>query len=216
MKLVKHLFINGPAGKLQAIFNPAEDAKFLAVVCHPHPQFQGTMHNKVVVSTARTLGDLGGAVVRFNFRGVMESEGIYDGGIGEEDDMRAAMEFILNEYPQTRVPLVAAGFSFGAWVGLKVGATDRRVSALIGLGLPVRMFKTEMLHTCTKPKLLIYGDRDEFNPLEKLLPELEKVSEPKEVHIVSQADHFFAGKLEEMNRLIETWMRSTLGFASAG
>jgi len=96
MKLVQNRFIQGAAGKLEAIFNPVDAPKFLAVVCHPHPLYQGTMHNKVVVTAAKALSNKGGAVVRFNFRGVMESEGVHAGGIGEEDDATAALDFIID------------------------------------------------------------------------------------------------------------------------
>ena len=106
-----------------------------AVVCHPHPLFGGTMHNKVVYQTAKTLHRFGLPVLRFNFRGVGSSEGSHDQGEGEREDVSAALDFLAGEYPGA--PLLLAGFSFGSWVGLRVGCRDARVTHLIGLGLPV-------------------------------------------------------------------------------
>ncbi|NTW48404.1 MAG: hypothetical protein HGB19_01470, partial [Chlorobiales bacterium] len=184
MKLVKNIFIYGPAGKLEAIFNPQDNPAFLAVVCHPHPLFEGTMHNKVVVTAAKTLSALGGAVLRFNFRGVMQSEGKYAEGIGEAEDVKAAIDFLKSEYPASNVPVIVCGFSFGAWVGLKYSAKDDRVQYLIGLGLPMRMFDTTVLKESKKPKLLIWGEEDELIPIQDALRQAEEIAEPKTVRTV--------------------------------
>ncbi|KER11111.1 MAG: hypothetical protein HY22_00570 [[Candidatus Thermochlorobacteriaceae] bacterium GBChlB] len=209
MKLVQERFIQGKAGKLEAIFNPVNTPKFLAVVCHPHPLYQGTMHNKVVVTAARALWSQGGAVVRFNFRGVMESEGQHDNGVGEDDDARAAIDFIVGEYPHSAVPIVLAGFSFGAWIAAKVGATDARVSHLIILGLPLSRFEFSNLPATPKPKLLLFGDRDQFCPLDKIHPFVETLSPPKTLHVIQDADHFFNGKQHELTAHMEAWIEKT-------
>ncbi|MDX2128203.1 MAG: alpha/beta family hydrolase [Chloroherpetonaceae bacterium] len=210
--LSQPLMIEGDAGKLEAILNPAERPKFLAVVCHPHPLYQGTMHNKVAVTIARALVETGGAVLRFNFRGVMQSEGTYDHGNGEIRDAERAIEFMLMTYRKFDVPFILAGFSFGAWVGLRHGAANTHVSHLIGLGVPMRLFDPERemvnLTTCTKPKFLLCGERDEFSPMEKLKPFLDSVAEPKTVEIMPDADHFFTGRQHEVKALIETWVKN--------
>lgn len=210
MKLVKNIFISGPAGKLEAIFNPQDSPAFLAVVCHPHPLFEGTMHNKVVVTAAKTLSALGGAVLRFNFRGVMQSEGKYAEGIGEEEDVKAAIDFLKSEYPQSVVPLIVCGFSFGAWVGLTYGTKDDRVQYLIGLGLPMRMFNTTVLNESRKPKLLIWGEEDELIPIQDALRQAESIAEPKTVRTVPNASHFFTKQLSVMSGHIEAWMNEVV------
>src|ERR1700758_3931415 len=133
----RSFFIEGPAGRLEALLwtvadvNPAS----IALVCHPHPLFGGTMHNKVVYQAAKTLDALGLPVLRFNFRGAGLSEGEHDRGRGEQGDVKAAVDFLAEEFPG--VPLLLAGFSFGCWVGLRVGCADERVQELIGMGTPV-------------------------------------------------------------------------------
>jgi alpha/beta superfamily hydrolase len=130
-------FLEGPAGRLEAIlWKPQSSAPPLAaLVCHPHPLFSGTMHNKVVYQAAKSLDALGLPVLRFNFRGAGSSAGSHDGGRGEQQDVRAALDFLAREFPD--VPLLLAGFSFGCWVGLRVACADERVADLIGLGTPV-------------------------------------------------------------------------------
>lgn len=210
MKLTKSLFLQGEAGKLESLYNPKESPKFLAACCHPHPLYQGTMHNKVIVNAANALWELGGAVIRFNFRGVMQSEGKYDEGKGEEDDVQTACEFLLDEYAQSNAPLLVCGFSFGAWVGMKYGSKDERVKYLVGLGLPLRLFDAPYLKTLQKPKLIVWGDKDEYNPMEKISSVIADIAEPKVVEIIDDADHFFTGKLHLMRRTLEQWVSQTV------
>ncbi len=146
------LELEGPAGRLEALLDEAARERRVdpdglltagadrglhaaVVFAHPHPQYGGTMHTKVVYQTAKALGRIGCAVLRFNFRGIGVSEGHYAEGIGELDDFRAALDFMHQRYPAAR--LWSGGFSFGAWVALTVGASDPRVSTLIGLGRPL-------------------------------------------------------------------------------
>ena len=137
----RSFFLNGPAGQLEAMLWTAPESGAStepppsAIVCHPHPMFGGTMHNKVVYQAAKALHELGIPVLRFNFRGTGLSEGAHDRGRGEQDDVRTGLSFLATEFPDR--PIILAGFSFGAWVGLRVGCEDARVTSLIGLGLPV-------------------------------------------------------------------------------
>jgi alpha/beta superfamily hydrolase len=170
------------------------------------------MHNKVVYQTAKTIHRFGLPVLRFNFRGAGSSEGAHDEGRGEQDDVSAALDFLAADYPG--VPLLLAGFSFGSWVGLRVGCSDARVSELIGLGLPVgdligeRQFS--YLDVCGKLKLLVNGEFDQYGPPEKLKAIVEKlpshVKERTSVAIISGADHFFAGHLTDLDRTIAAWL----------
>ena len=214
--LHRPLFLPGPAGRLESLLwsvaESPQGSALAAVVCHPHPLFGGTMHNKVVYQTAKTLHRFGLPVLRFNFRGVGASEGKHDKGLGEQEDVSAALDFLAVEFPG--VPLLVAGFSFGSWVGLRVGCGDSRVTHLIGLGLPVgdliavRGFS--YLEACNKPKLLVAGEFDQYGPphqLNALVAQFSpQVKEQTSVAIIRGADHFFTGHLVELDQIIATWL----------
>jgi uncharacterized protein len=217
--LHRTLFLPGPAGRLEALLwdVPERDGiarpPLAAVVCHPHPLFGGTMHNKVVYQTAKTLHRFGLPVLRFNFRGTGFSEGAHDEGRGEQDDVSAALDFFASEYPGA--PLLVAGFSFGSWVGLRAGCEDSRVADLIGLGLPVGNLANQefsYLDACDKPKLLVSGELDAYGPPENLKAMVEKfpapVKEQTSIAIIPGADHFFAGHLPEVDRVIAAWLKA--------
>jgi len=166
--------------------------------------FGGTMHNKVVYQAAKALHQSGIPVLRFNFRGVGLSEGAHDRGRGEQDDLRAGLDYLAAEFPGR--PILLAGFSFGAWVGLRVGCEDERVKELIGLGLPVDRTDLSYLRACAKPKLIVQGGNDQFGSLINLEPLIAEIPEPKKLVIVEGVDHFFAGKLPEMGAAIHAWL----------
>jgi len=202
-----NFFLDGPAGKLEAVlWTPAHGAspRFAAVVCHPHPLFGGTLHNKVVYQAAKALDSHGGAVLRFNFRGTGLSEGKHDQGPGERDDVHAAVEFLVERYPE--VPLLVAGFSFGCWVGLHVGCEDARVVRLIGIGAPVNASDFSYLEKCSKPKLFVHGANDEFGDVAKLEKIVSGLPGEKKLVVVDGVDHFFKGRVEELGKAIREWM----------
>jgi alpha/beta superfamily hydrolase len=203
----RSLFLEGPAGRLEALFwkPPSRTTPPLAaLVCHPHPLFGGTMHNKVVYQTAKSLDALGLPVLRFNFRGAGSSAGTHDRGRGEQEDVRAALDFLAGEFPDR--PLLLAGFSFGCWVGLEVGCADQRVADLIGLGTPVNNADFSYLHSCRKPKLFVHGSNDKFGDAEKVATLVASLPGEKHLVVVPGADHFFAGKLEQLNGAITAWL----------
>ena len=189
----RSFFIDGPAGRLEAMLWTVAntDPPLVAVVCHPHPLFGGTMHNKVVFQAAKAFHGRGIPVLRFNFRGAGLSEGAHDKGRGEQDDVRAALDYLAREFPDR--PMLLAGFSFGAWVGLRVGCEDARVIQLIGLGLPANNLDLSYLRSCAKPKLIIQGGNDEFGSRANVEALFATMPEPKRLVIVEGADHFFAG-----------------------
>jgi uncharacterized protein len=194
---------------LEGILKPEEpnmQARYTALICHPHPLGGGTMHNKVVFKTAQVLQTLGLPALRFNFRGVGHSTGTYDEGRGEMDDVRYALEFLSHRYPG--LPVVLAGFSFGSWIGLRVGCMDDRVQAMIGLGTPARLFGNDYLQGCHKPKQFIHGTQDELAPYEMMSQWFELVPAPKSLMIVDGADHFFQGRLEEVQAMITSFIRN--------
>jgi alpha/beta superfamily hydrolase len=206
---IRSLFLEGPAGRLEALLNAgAADAEYAAVVCHPHPVFGGTLHNKVVFHATKALNGFGFPVLRFNFRGAGLSQGEHDHGEGETDDVRAALDWMDHEF---RRPMIFAGFSFGAAVGSRVACPDTRVKALIGLGLPVspiddRSYDFDFLKTCAKPKLFVSGDRDQFGTPAQLKALIASVPEPKKLVLIAGADHFFEGRLRELRETIEHWV----------
>ena len=199
-------FIQGPAGPLEAmLWTVAEaDPNLVALVCHPHPLFGGTMHNKGVYQVAKALHQTSIPVLRFNFRGAGLSEGTHDKGRGERDDVRTAVNYLGEQFP--RKPILLAGFSFGAWVGLRVGCEDERVVKLIGLGLPVDSSDLSYLRDCSKPKLIIQGGKDQYGSRAKLESLFATLPEPKHLVVIDGADHFFTGKLDRVGSAIGEWL----------
>jgi uncharacterized protein len=198
--------IAGPAGKLEAMLwtVAAKEPPLAGLVCHPHPLFGGTMHNKVVYQAAKAMHRRGIPVLRFNFRGAGLSEGTHDKGRGERDDVRAAVDWLAAEYPGRRI--VLGGFSFGAWVGLRVGCEEARVTDLIGLGIQVNDSDLSYLRECAKPKLIVQGGNDQFGSQENVAELFASLPEPKKLVMVENVDHFFAGKLNEAGAAIESWI----------
>jgi uncharacterized protein len=199
-------FLHGPAGRLEAMLWTVASASpsYVAVVCHPHPLFGGTMHNKVVFQVAKTLHQRGVPVLRFNFRGAGLSEGKHDKGRGETGDVRAALDYLAKEFPSK--PILLAGFSFGSYVGLRVGCDDSRVTELVGLGIPVNDSDLSFLVECAKPKLFLQGACDQYGARERLESLFAKLPEPKKLVFVEDADHFFAGKLAQMGHSLTEWL----------
>ena len=219
---IRSLFLQGPAGRLEALLNAGSaSATHAAVVCHPHPLFGGTLHNKVVFHTMKALNSFGFPVLRFNFRGTGLSQGDHDHGAGEVDDVRTALDWIDAEF---HLPLLFAGFSFGAAVGLRAAASDSRVKALVGVGTPVapvtsgigskdeepRVYTFDFLHDCVKPKLFVSGARDQFGPRARLEALVASMPEPKKLVVIEGADHFFEGRLRELRDAIEAWMKEAV------
>src|SRR5579863_6024768 len=185
--LIRSLFLDGPAGRLEALLNMgAENGPYAALVCHPHPLYGGTLHNKVVFHAMKALNHFGFPVLRFNFRGTGLSEGRHDGGDGELDDVRVALDWLDQEF---HLPIVFAGFSFGAAIGLHIACSDGRVKAAIGLGVPVlpaddQTYDLRFLRNCNKPKLFVSGARDQFGPKQALESLVSSLFEPKKLVII--------------------------------
>jgi alpha/beta superfamily hydrolase len=212
------LEIGGPAGRLEALLDEpqpirtigadgllypghADRLRAAVVIGHPHTEYGGTMHTKVIYQAAKAFSRIGCAVLRFNFRGAGTSAGAFTGGPGEKDDFRAAIDFMHDRYPEAR--MWASGMSFGAWIGLSVGAADSRISTLIGIALPVATYDWERVRTSPKPKFFIHGERDEICPLKEMREFYARAAEPKELVVIDAADHLFDGKVSEVADAVE-------------
>jgi len=230
--------IQGPAGRLEALIDdpacgcrlapvrprrefaddpaagPDDEPRVAVVVAHPLPTAGGTMHNKVVYQAAKGFCRTGAAVLRFNFRGVGTSDGAFDDGPGEMADFRAALDVMAARYPKAE--LWAAGFSFGAWVAMTVGAEDDRVTALIGIAPPVGQFDFSAVLHSLKPKFFIQGDRDELCPYQATREFYARVPGPKELVTIDGADHLFDGKTSEVAEAVEELLGGYSGLGTRG
>jgi alpha/beta superfamily hydrolase len=162
------------------------------VLCHPHPQYGGEMRNRVIAAALEAARQVGFATLRFNFRGVGASEGAYGEGIGEKDDVRAAIEYLESKLNHSSAPILVLGYSFGAWVGMPVATEEERVKGMVAVSPPLGMFDFEFLKKCGKEKLIIGGDMDVFSPVSLLKEWFKQLKEPKSLAVIQGADHFYS------------------------
>ena len=188
--------IAGPSGRLEALLEEPDAGapRFAALVCHPHPQHGGTMHNKVVYRLARGLRKAGGVVLRFNYRGVNLSEGAYDHGLGETEDARTCLEWLRARYPQ--LPAMIAGFSFGSRIALRIGAQRPDLIKVIAAGFPTVYKDRSYLDPCAVSRIFIHSTNDEFGPKDELAAVVAELDGPPELVFVESKDHFFADALD--------------------
>jgi hypothetical protein len=197
------LEIPGPAGRLEALLetDPAAGPVHLGLVlCHPHPRYGGTMRNKVVHAMARGARRAGAVVLRFNFRGVGQSAGQYDQGVGEQDDLRAALTWLGEQNPG--LPLLTAGFSFGARVALAASCSDPRVERVLAAGLPAGSGDYRFLARCTRPKHFLHSTHDQYGSREQMEAVFQLAAGPKELIWIEAPDHFFEGALGQVDETV--------------
>lgn len=194
--------IPGPVGRLEALLEEPEDQdpREAVLVCHPHPQHGGTMHNKVVYRVARGLRKTGCVVLRFNYRGVNLSEGVYDRGIGETEDARTALAWLRERYPE--LPYSLAGFSFGSRVALRLGCSLDDVRRIFAVGFPTTYKDRDFLRDCKVPRIFIQSTNDEHGPKPELQAMVNSLAEPKQLLWVDAEDHFFKNGLDDFESLI--------------
>ena len=199
---IESLFLDGPVGRLEALLEEPEDGepREAALVCHPHPQHGGTMHNKVVYRIGRGLRSAGAVVLRFNYRGVSRSEGEYGHGEGELEDARAALAYLRGRYPG--LPFTLAGFSFGSRIVLRLACEENGARRVIAVGFPTTYKDNSYLQRCTVPRIFIQSIRDQYGPTSELEPLVASLRDPKKLILVDAQDHFFAGALAELEREI--------------
>jgi uncharacterized protein len=194
--------IPGPSGPLEALLEEPKGAPRAAVVfAHPLPTEGGTMHTKMVYQGAKGLVRAGCVVLRFNFRGVGRSPGEFDQGRGEQDDFRAAVDFMAARYPD--LELWAAGASFGSYVALTAGAADERVCALIAVAPPVDRYEFTAVKQSTKPKFIVHGEEDELISIKLVREFYAQLQEPKELVVIDRANHLFEGQAGEVGDALE-------------
>ena len=193
-----HVTIDGPAGPLEAVLQELRQGEhpIAAVICHPHPLYGGTLHNKVVHRVAATFHGMGAAVLRFNFRGVGKSAGRHDHGAGELEDARAAWNYMRGHWPHARRWL--AGFSFGSWIAARLGSELNDVEQLLLVAPPVHSSPFDVLRRATVPKLVVQGTADTVCPLAKLQAEFPYWAQPKRLITVEGASHFFDRRLDAL------------------
>lgn len=219
ISVLRSVDLAGPAGRLEALLNEGvAGSPFAALICHPHPVYGGTLHNKVVYHAMKVLNDpkwgFGIPVLRFNFRGAGLSEGAHDGH-AETDDVLAALEWLESEYHR---PVIAVGFSYGAAMILRTCCTqtDTRLNirALAALGLPIQAgdhnYHYSFLETCPLSKFFLSGDRDEFATAAQLSQVVSSAAHPKQMVLLPGADHFFTGHLAAMQASLAGWLREQL------
>ncbi len=201
----ERLFIEGPVGRLQAVLEwPAEgDIVGIVVVCHPHPQHGGTMHNKVAHTLARAFTRLEFAALRFNFRGTEESEGRFDEGVGEVDDALAAIDWLDDRMPG--YPMWLAGFSFGAAIAVRA-ALVRDVHGLISVAPAVSRFATGLDSQPRCPWLVLQGDEDELVSVEETVDWLNGLEPGPELQVFDGAEHFFHGRLMDLRNAVTVFV----------
>jgi len=199
---IESLFIEGPAGKLEALLEEPEDQapRHAVLVCHPHPQHGGTMHNKVVYRIARGLRRSGAVVLRFNYRGVNLSQGEYDRGNGELEDARAALAVLRSRYPE--LPYSLAGFSFGSRIILRLGCETTEPKRLIAVGFPANLSDSQRIGHCMVPRTFIVSTHDQFCAAPAMEAYFAEIEEPKQLIWIEAQDHFFGGALDDFERVV--------------
>lgn len=202
--------IPSPTGSLEVLIDePAEDPRVLVVFAHPLPTHGGNMHTKMVFQGAKGLARAGCLVLRFNFRGVGRSTGVFDEGRGELDDFSAALDFVSTQYPNLEI--WSCGVSFGAYIAMTAGANDDRVSTLIGIAPPVSMRNFSIVQTSIKPKFLVHGEADELIPVKAVRKFYAQMVEPKELVVIDRANHVFDGQASEVGDALEELLRDFKG-----
>jgi alpha/beta superfamily hydrolase len=213
---IETLFLPGPAGRLEALLEEpeAEEPSKAALVCHPHPQGGGTMHNKVVYRMARGLRRTGCVVLRFNYRGVNLSEGTYDAGRGETEDARFALMTLRSRYPH--LPVVLAGFSFGSRIALRLASEETGIERVVAVGFPTTIPDHSYIDAVKIPKYFVQSTEDAFGPREHFAAFYDALPEPKHLDWIAASDHFFKDALDEFEAAVERINRLALPAVPTG
>jgi len=210
----------GPEGRLEGRYhpNPSEGAP-IALVLHPHPQFGGTMNNKVIYNIYYALHELGFSVLRFNFRGVGRSQGEFDAGIGELSDAASALDYLQEMNPNARQCWVA-GFSFGAWISMQLLMRRPEISGFVSVSPPANMYDFSFLAPCPSSGLIINGDADRVAPPDDVTKLVAKLQAQKGITIshqnVEKANHFYDKGMDDMIGQVSEYVRTRMTALDGG
>ncbi len=208
------VIFNGPEGRLEGRYQHSKKPNApIALMLHPHPQYGGTMNNKVVYTLFHAFVRQGFSVLRFNFRGVGRSQGVFDRGEGELSDAASALDW-LQTYNENAESCWIAGFSFGAWIGMQLLMRRPEINGFISVAPPANMHDFSFLAPCPSSGLIIQGDKDEVVPEPSVKKLVDKLSSQRGIaidyRVVPGADHFFQEQMEELSAHVDDYLTKAL------
>jgi len=206
---------NGPEGRLEGRYQPAKKRGApIAIILHPHPQFGGTMNNQIVYNLFYTFHERGFSVLRFNFRGVGRSEGVFDHGAGELSDAAAALDWMQTINPDARACWIA-GISFGAWIGMQLLMRRPEVEGFISVAAMANRYDFSFLAPCPSSGLFVHGDKDRVAPVDEVISVIDKVKVQRGVkldhEIIEGANHFFEDRVDQLVEKVGSYLDLRLG-----
>jgi len=203
------VFIPSTGIRLEGLLSIQEASSFRGgvILCHPHPQYGGDMDHPVITTAMEAASQEGFSTLRFNFRGVGESEGSYGEGIGEKEDVKAVTDYLYLRLKDNHSPLILVGYSFGAWAGFPIAIEDGRFEAMVGVAPPLEIYDFGFLKGCKKKKLFIAGNRDLFCPPSRLEKWYQQLEEPKSLVVIPGADHFFLFQTRFLSQPIREFLK---------
>ncbi|MFV9839075.1 MAG: alpha/beta hydrolase [Aaplasma endosymbiont of Hyalomma asiaticum] len=210
---MREVFFNGSAGKIEGRYTGGTDVNSpLVLILHPHPQYGGSMDNKVVYNLYKVFASNGFSVLRINFRGIGKSAGVFDKGIGELSDAAAAADWLQNNSPAVSSFWVA-GFSFGAWVAMQLMMRRPEVEGFVAVSPPANRYDFSFLSPCPVPGLIVQGDNDsiaEESSVSQLAARLSASikSDHMKYCVIEKADHFFRDYVDQLNRVVDSYIKS--------
>jgi alpha/beta superfamily hydrolase len=212
------VIFNGPDGRIEGRYQHAKTPNApIALVLHPHPQYGGTMNNKVVYALYQTFVAKGFSALRFNFRGVGRSQGQFDNGQGELSDAASSLDWLQAQNPNAPACWIA-GFSFGAWIAMQLMMRRPEIGGFISIAPPASIYDFSFLAPCPASGLIVHGDKDELVPLAAVNKLAQKLSAQKNIKIdyrvIEGADHFFASHGDNLNQIVETYLARALAKAA--
>ncbi len=213
------VIINGPEGRLEGRYSHARTPNApVALLLHPHPQHGGTMNNKIVYNLYQAFVRRGFSSLRFNFRGVGRSQGVYDRGEGELSDAAAALDW-LQTYNANASSCWVIGFSFGAWIGMQLLMRRPEIAGFVSVSPPANMFDFSFLAPCPSSGLIVHGDQDTLVPEEAVLKLANKLNSQRDITVTLQsikgADHFYKDKVDELVQLVDRYVDEAIASAPA-
>jgi len=209
------IIINGPDGRLEGRYQHSRDRNApIALILHPHPQHGGTMNNKVVYTLYQSFARQGFSVLRFNFRGVGRSQGVFDRGEGELSDAASALDWLQTFNPNAGGCWIA-GFSFGAWIGMQLLMRRPEVEGFISVAPPENLYDFSCLAPCPSSGLMVNGARDRVVPTESVRGLVDRLKTQKGIVIdhatVPEANHFFEGRMDGLMEVVDAYLDKRLG-----